>query len=219
MTNATKRKTRILVQKPAKPAYFKRRRGLIRRPLEAMGLTFVLAILLPACSTTPRVQTQAKPGTDYSRYRTFALMPLPITGSASDPGLMLRVAEPARKAVVESLAAKGLTETDRAQADISLNLRGQSLPKVQVTDYGYSSGVVYGRAGRYYGYRGYRDVEVNNYEERTLSIEVFDNRTKELSWAGWIKRDATGPVDVERLQAAIRNILSKFPAGATASTH
>jgi len=87
-------------------------------------LAVALAILLPACSTTPKVHTQAKPGADYTRYRTFSLMPLPTTGPVGDPGLMLRAGEPARQAVLDALTAKGLTQADRAQADITVYLRG-----------------------------------------------------------------------------------------------
>jgi hypothetical protein len=190
-----------------------------RWSLEAMGLTVALAILLPACSTTPKVQTQAKAGADYTRYRTFALMPLPATGPVSDPGLMLRLAEPARQAVVEALTAKGLAEADRAQADIAVNLRGQSLPKVEVTDWGYHAVPTYGLWGRRYGYAGYRDVDARNYQERTLSIEIFDNRTKELAWVGWSKSEATGEIKVGKLQEAIRRILAEFPPAAIASNH
>jgi hypothetical protein len=182
-----------------------------------LGPIAVLAITLTACSTTPKINTQAKTGADFTRYHTFALMPLPTTGPASDPGLMLRVAEPAHKAAVEALTAKGLTEADREHADLAVNLRGQFLPKVQVTNYGYAASPVGLRRG--YGGGVVYGQDVSNYEERTLTIEVFDNHTKELTWVGWSKRDATAQVDVEKLQAGIRSILAEFPAGATAPTH
>jgi len=182
-------------------------------------LTVVLVGLLTACSSTPKVQTQAKAGADYSRFHTFALMPLPATGPASDPGLMLRLAEPARQAVVEALTAKGLTEADRAQADIAVNLQGQSIPKVEVTDWGYRSTPIYGRRGRYYyGAVGYHDLDVRTTEERTLSIEIFDNRSKDLAWVGWSKREASGEIKVEKLTEAIRRILVEFPAGSSTSS-
>jgi hypothetical protein len=188
------------------------RTGVVLAPIA------VLAIALAACSTAPKVNAQAKAGADFTKYHTFALMPLPTTGPASDPGLMLRVGEPAHKAAVEALTAKGLTEADLAQADIAVNLRGQFLPKVEVANYGYAGGPVGLRRGGFAG-GGYQGQEVSNYEERTLTIEVFDNHTKELSWVGWSKRDATAEVDVEKLQAGIRSILAEFPAGATASSH
>ncbi len=170
-----------------------------------------LVLLWPGCSTTPKVQTQTKADTDYARYHTFALMPQTASGPTSDPGLMLRLVQPARQAVVETLTAKGLTEADREEADLAVNLRGQSLPKVVVTDWGYQPIPAYGWRGRVYGFDSYRDVDVRTYEERTLSIELFDNRTKELVWVGWSKSDASGEIKVEKLQAAIRRILLEFP--------
>jgi len=175
------------------------------------GLVALLAISFAACSTTPKVYTQPKPGAAFSRYHTFALMPLPTASPASDPGLMLRVGEPARKAAVEALTAKGLTEADQAQADLAINLKGQFLPKVKVTQYGYVAGPTYQRLGGYQGGYRYSGVDVDNYEERTLTIEVFDNHTKELTWVGWSKRDSSEQVDVEKLQAGIRSILAELP--------
>ncbi len=63
---------------------------------------------------------------------------------------------------------------------------------------------------------GYRDVDVRSVEERTLSIEIYDNRTKELTWVGWSKSQRSGEIKVEKLQEAIRAILAKFPAGSPA---
>jgi hypothetical protein len=197
---------------------FQRHRASIQRPRAARGLTVALAILLAACSTTPKVQTQSKSGADYTRYRTFTLMSLPVTGPASDPGLMLRLAEPVRQTVVEALIAKGLTEADRAQADIAVHVRGESLPKVEVTDWGFRPTPDYGRSGRFYGTDSFNEPEVSSYEERTLSIEIFDNRTKELAWVGWSKREARGQVDINKLQETIHRILAAFPSGATVST-
>jgi hypothetical protein len=186
----------------------------MKRTLKTHCVLFSVALVLAmaGCSTTPKVHTQAKPGTDYARYHTFALLPLSATGPASDPGLMLRVAEPARQAANEALTARGLTQADPAQADIVVNLRGSSLPKVDVTDWGYSR-TAYTRAGRVPVHVG--RVDVRTYEERTLTVEIFDQRSKELVWVGWSKREASGPIKTEKLQEAIRNILSTFPPPST----
>ena len=159
----------------------------------------------------PKVETQAKPGVSFGQYHTFALLPLPASGPAGDPGVYLRLAEPARQAVTESLTARGFTAADLGQADLAINLQGQSLPKVQVTDLGYHSVRTYGRRGWYTGSVGYQNVEVRNYDERVLTIEIFDNHTKEVTWVGWCKSEATGAIETGKVQAAIRRILAEFP--------
>jgi hypothetical protein len=176
-----------------------------------MVLLLGVALLLTSCATTPKVQTQAKPGGDYSQFHTFALLPLQASGPAADPGLVLRVAEPVRQTVTETLTAKGFTLADRAQADFAVNIRGQSMPKVEVSDWGYQGVPAYGYWGRYRAYV-YRPPEVRTVEERTLSVEIFDNRTKELAWVGWTKSESYGgQVKFEKLQEAIRAILAEFP--------
>jgi len=174
-------------------------------------LFLAIAALLCGCATAPKVQTQAKPGADYSRYHTFALMPLPASPVTTDPGMMLRLVDPARQAVITVLRTNGFTQTELAQADLAVNLRGQSLPKVQVTDWGYQPMMVRGRRGRYYGYGGYRDIDVRNYEERTLSIEIFDNQTKDLVWVGWATTTSSKQFSSEEIQETIQRILADFP--------
>jgi len=165
-------------------------------------------LLLVAGCATP-VKTDYKTGTDFSRYKTFALMPLPQRGSAEDPGLVLRLAQPARDAVVSELTAKGLSEAPTNQADLAVNLRGQSLPRVEVTDYGYT----YPAMTHYGMVTVVRNpyTSVSTYNERTLIIEMLDNRAKELVWVGWTKKSSSKPVTAEALQQAIREILAEFP--------
>lgn len=183
----------------------------------AASLCWVLSIagiLLTAGCSTP-IKTDYKAGTDFARYRTFALLPLPQRGSAEDPGLVLRLAEPAREAVKSALGAKGLTEAPADQADLAVNLRGQSLPRVEVSNYGYT----YPAITRY----GMVPVVVNpqtsvsTYNERTLIIELLDSRAKEMVWVGWVKKSSSKPVSADDLQQAIREVLDKYPPTEPAS--
>jgi len=173
-----------------------------------LGLLLSAGLFMATGCATP-AKSEYKPGTDFSKYRTFALMPLPQQASAQDPGLILRLAEPAKAAVVEALTAKGLTEAPADKADLAVNLRGQSLPKVEVRDYGYS----YPAMTRY----GMVTVVQNPYTtiststERTLIIEMLDNRAKEVVWVGWTKKESSAPVKPETLQEAIRKVLAEYP--------
>jgi hypothetical protein len=54
-------------------------------------------------------------------------------------------------------------------------------------------------------------TSVTTYTERTLIIEILDNRTKELVWVGSMKRNSSKPVSGQVLQEAIRKILAGFP--------
>jgi len=165
-------------------------------------------VLLGAGCASP-VKTDYKTGTDFSRYKTFALMPLPQRASAEDPGLVLRLAQPARDAVVSQLTAKGFSEAPTNTADLVVNLRGQSLPRVEVNDYGFT----YPAMTRYGTYTVVRNphTTVSTYNERTLIIEMLDNHSKELVWVGWTKKESSKQVTPEVLQKAIQEILAEFP--------
>ena len=165
-------------------------------------------VLLTAGCATP-VHSNYKPGTNFAQYRTFALLPLPQTASASDPGLVLRLSETARDEVTRALSAKGMSEATEDKAELAVNLRGQSLPRVEVHDYGYSYPMVtrYGTVPVVYN----PSTSVSTYDEKTLIIELLDHRTKELVWVGWMKKDFYGPVKTEDLREAVRNILAKYP--------
>lgn len=177
-------------------------RGL---PLIAIAL-----VLISGCTSAPRVTVESKPGVDLSRYRTFALMPLPKPPTTSDPGARVRLSDPARRAVVDGLTAKGYSEAPGGSASFSVNLRGQSLPKVEVTDLGFHY-PVYTRYGQVNVVRN-PSTSVNTYEERTLSIEVYDGKSKDEVWVGWLSQRGQAPVSDEALTNAIHNILLKFPS-------
>lgn len=58
----------------------------------------------------------------------------------------------------------------------------------------------------------YRNVEVDQYNEGALILEIYDPESKELSWVGWVKgRSRTTNVDIEKFQESVRAILQIFP--------
>lgn len=176
--------------------------------LTALGVCAIaLTFGLTGCST-PKVQTAHDNAVNFSRYKTFALLPLVATGAATDPGAALRLAQPAEQAARESLLAKGLIEVARDQADCAVAVRGESLPRVEVTQWGYTR-PVYTRYGRVTVQHG--DVDVRSTVDRKLVVEVFDNASHKQAWVGWTEHTGGGEVKPEKLQAAIRKILTGFP--------
>lgn len=173
----------------------------------SIGLLAV-AFGLAACATPLKVQTQGKPGADFIRYRTFAFLSLEAAGPGTDSQLMSRVAGPARQAVVEALEAHGLKKVDRAQADLVVHLRGQSFPKMEVTQWGYPEYVMTERG--LVEMRGVQDVQ--QYDKRMLAVLIYDTHTKEIVWAGLGTRTTSDAIQVGRVTAALREILARFPA-------
>jgi hypothetical protein len=62
-------------------------------------------------------------------------------------------------------------------------------------------------------------LDVRQYREGTLSIDVFDAKTHRPVWHGWAKKELTR-ADIENSEGPIRKavtaILAKFPPGSGA---
>ncbi|MBI1176880.1 DUF4136 domain-containing protein [bacterium] len=167
-----------------------------------------LTLWFAGCATTsPTVNTKIEPGTDFGRYKSFAILPVSRGGAGVNSDVASRVARPAEEEAAATLTAAGFRQVDQAGADFSVLLRGESIPKIAVTDWGFPPTTVGGSAGL----SGARDVDVDEYDERTLWADVYDNQTKKPVWTGWVKRKASGEITVEGVRAAVRTVLSAFP--------
>jgi hypothetical protein len=81
--------------------------------------------------------------------------------------------------------------------------------RIQVTDWGYGYGP---HAGWYGG-----GVDVYQYEEGSLIVDIVDARTKQLKWRGTatsiVDPDATPEERTQRINEAVAKIFEKFPPG------
>ena len=189
--------------------------------------TIAMVAGLAACTSTPKVYSESNTKVNFAAYKTFAILALKSSGSGIDPGAAMRLTEPVQQTVREVLTAKGMTEAAREQADFAVTVRGESLPKIEVTDMGYTAypydvrrpGWAYYGGYRYngYGYNGYGNggVQVTNTSERKLIIEIFDNASRQEAWVGWMERTG-GSVETDKVLQGVRLILAGFPPGSQA---
>lgn len=156
---------------------------------------------LAGCASSAKVRTTQDPQADLSPYQTFALLPLPDQISETDPGLALRVAPVINETVQAAFERKGYKPAPQRSADIAIYVRGKIVPHVDVTTWGYLP--YYGRMGWTKGYPyayGYNLADTHTFEEGTLIVEVYDNRTKKMVWVGW----ATSPKAPNRAREAVQ---------------
>jgi hypothetical protein len=169
------------------------------------------AFLLAGCQSLPKVETETAPNTDFSAYKTFAVLMPKESQAAEDPGMYMRISGPAQQAVIDDLTLRGLSQAELDEADICVNLRGKSLPKINVDSYGYNY-VGFGRYGRLAPvYAGTTEVTTTN--ERTLIVEIYDNQTRQMVWVGWASKESTEKVEAEKVVEAIHHILMQVPVG------
>lgn len=187
-----------------------------RSVLRLVVLSSLLA--LAACVSAPRVASQADPGADFSRYRSFAFYtPLALEQNGYTTITSNRI----RAAVRAQMEARGYA-FDEADPDLWVNLNAYLQDKTRVTtmpevdyDYYYSY-----RARGYVAVPYWRDrTDVRQYTEGTLNVDLVDARRKQLVWEG-IAVGTVGRADAQRrgeqIDAAVAAIFATYPHRAAA---
>ena len=109
-----------------------------------------------------------------------------------------------RSAIDGELAHRGMAQVTGADADVLMVYHLGTEEKVQVTDWGYNY------SSYYWGYGG-RQIDVYQYTQGTLIIDMVDARTHNLVWRGsgtkTVDRSQKSP---EQLQAAIDEAVGKI---------
>jgi len=173
---------------------------------------FAFAMGFHACTTVPDVRTNYSPAANFAGVKTFAVLPLPTQAPGTAPDTMMRVAGPARQAIVDAMTAKGYREADRESADILVGVHGEVIPKTKVVDPGlsYAAATTWVDAPRYLS-----QPVVREYDQGTLAVEVFRNTpgADDLIWVGWTtrKRAPGAAVSPETVVERIHEILADFP--------
>src|SRR5579859_4042379 len=158
-----------------------------------------VSLLLTACATL-KVGNDFDHASNFSGYRAFAWMPREHHGTHNP-----LVAQRARDAIQTELTRKGFRQVENAAADFVVDFTIGAHERTDIQSYPapYSGPGVWG----YQDWWGYRywgsEVDVHNYREGTLSIDVFDAHTHRAVWHGWAKKELS-QADIGRSEAPIR---------------
>jgi hypothetical protein len=143
---------------------------------------------------------------DYDLLKTYQLLTPP-----ADSAINSLSRDRVTNAINSELIARGYTKDD-ASPDFLVAYHGGSQDKIEVSDWGYT----YAGRGSYYGYGGRRTaVDVYQYQEGSLIIDIVDTETHKLIWRGTARKVLdTNPTPEERtatVNAAVAKILEAFP--------
>jgi hypothetical protein len=181
----------------------------------------VLMPLLAACVTGPTVRIDRAPGADLSGARSYGWVSELGTDRADYESLVtMRL----KRAVGNALEARGL-RYDEDAPDVRVNFYVNLEERQEVRRLPASSPMPVGGYDVGFGlYHGYRmglydpwpdyDIEVQEYQQGTLTIDVVDARTRRLAWEGVaegrVTRKALDEPD-EVLDRAVARMFEKFP--------
>ncbi|HYN42262.1 MAG TPA: DUF4136 domain-containing protein [Thermoanaerobaculia bacterium] len=160
------------------------------------------AVGLGACSTLT-TNTDFRPNTDFSRFKTFAFKDVRQLGNSI---MEARI----KSAVSTQLTAKGWSQSD-GSPDIWVVLHPQLSQQTQITTF--SSGWGYG-----WGWRGGMGTQTSSVEQipvGTLIVDLVDAREKELVWRGTasdtLRVNATPEERDRNLNRAMERLFQGFP--------
>lgn len=174
-------------------------------------LALVSSLALVACAPL-RVASDFDHTASFAAYHSFAWMPREHHGLGNP-----LVAQRAHDAIAAELKAKGFSEAaDPAAADFVVDFTIGSRERTEVNSYpaAYTSPGSWGARGWWgYPYWG-GEVDVRQYREGTLSIDVFDGHSHRPVWHGWARKELTRS-DIEQseapIRAAVAAVLAQFP--------
>jgi len=177
------------------------------------GAFILLAVLLTVsgCGSSISVNHDYDVNAPFEDYRTFDWIPQQ-TAPPGNANTALQqndlLDKRIKNAVADALAEKGIIP-NAGNPDVLLVYHVGVQDKVQVTDWGYRYG------DSYWGWGG-REVDVYNYKQGTLIIDMIDARTQQLVWRGAGQK----PIDDgnrspeksdEEIRKAVGKIMSQYP--------
>jgi hypothetical protein len=175
-------------------------------------VVFLLALLLMALGCAPSISVKQDYDKDanFAAMKTYAWVPVPTTAVGSVKSALERnslLDKRIKESVNAQLTAKGYTQ-DANNPDFMTLYHTGAEDKVNVTDWGYG----YGHYGGWYGGGG---VDVYQYKEGTLILDIIDAKSKELVWRGFAQGtiDPGAPIErrEQRLNEAVTRMLANFP--------
>ena len=180
--------------------------------LRGAALAAAGVLMLSAC-TTLKVGTDHDPAAGFQAYKTFTIMQRSHPG-ISNPLIATRAAD----AIKADLLSKGFVQaSDASTADFTVDFTLGARERTDINAYpepyvgpgwGWGTGGWWG--GPYWG----TTVDVRQYREGTLSVDVFDAHSHRPVWHGWAKKELTRS-DVENstqaINKAVKAVLDEFP--------
>jgi hypothetical protein len=177
-----------------------------------LGIIASLALLaVAACTTFPAVRAEADPQVDFRSYRTFGFAK--VLGTDRD-GYETLVTQALKSATRRQMEARGY-RFEPVQPELLVNFNAHLKERVDVVRMPVAP-------SDYYGYRSYvawraYDVEMHQYTEGTLNIDVVDAARAQLVWEGIATGTVTAKVYRDRkaaIEQAVERIFAKYPVPA-----
>jgi hypothetical protein len=167
-----------------------------------------------ACATNPRIYSSSNPEADFSSYSTYSYLPQLGTEEPGAPESLLT--QFLKAAVDREMAARGFRRVPQ-DGELLVNFYVETRERTEtrtVASPAFGVGYYRYRRGFYVGWHDYSEIDVSQYTEGTLNIDVADAARRQLVWEGI----AIGRLTEEARQnvratvdAVVPQVFSQFP--------
>ncbi|HZX97124.1 MAG TPA: DUF4136 domain-containing protein [Myxococcales bacterium] len=174
------------------------------RPLGVLVLGFAVV----ACSSV-KVQTEYDQATNFKGYKTYAWILQP-PGPEEAPAVRdPRIREAVIQGVDNALASKGLIKAGQGEpSDLLVAVHGFAVNRIDVRSYGYSYGPSpYG----FYPTLATGGVDVHQYRDGTLMIDLVDAASKQMVWRGTATDSFEPGAEAKTIAKAVEKTLAEYP--------
>ena len=177
--------------------------------LKLLILPFLM--LLSACTTTLNAETDYSVDYDFNAIKSYH-----IVGDAAAENPMLSDINRDRlnKAIAENLNGKGLASADQSSADVSIQYFVFTKDKTKVTTMP-TTVVANCYRCRYHAIGTASTVDVRQYTEGTLIVDVIDNKTTKTIWRSSLSKKMKNYDNAkerdEAVKISVEAIFREFP--------
>ena len=174
-------------------------------PATARAAMIACLLVVAACESTPKVNTDFDPAADFSRYRSYSWV-YSETPRGMNPLTFQRV----KASIDRSLQARSYTPGGPGDFAVAFTVGRRD--SVEVTQFG-SYGPYYRGGWGWGGWGGYRSVDVRNVTSGTVVIDIYDTATKKPVWHGMVSKEVNPnkPPAQADIDAAVDAVLAQFP--------
>jgi hypothetical protein len=168
----------------------------------------LLALVLAACASSPTIDNDYAPGTDFSRFRTYNWLGAP-------QGVSPLVQQRILSGVDAQLQAKGWQRVDSGgDVAVAAHVATQQQQSIE-TFYASPMYSGWGRRGGWGMNMGGASTTVRTYNVGTLVVDMFDASTKQAFWRGSAQKTVpSSQAGInEAIDTGIARMFAGFPPG------
>lgn len=160
-----------------------------------LAVSFGIAAL-PSTVSAQDVRTNAMPGTDFSKFKTYRWVTIE---GAKYPNQILDAQ--IKQSIDQQMAAKGFTKTDSENADLDLAYQVSVSQQQQWNAYG-TGGIRWGG--------GMATATQTTIDTGTLVLDMYNASAKQLVWQGTATKTINPGNNQDKIQKNLNNAMQKL---------